>query len=157
MKLARRERMQPSPRSKTWAKAVRLAYLLLLGDTQADACRDPDVAIASKTATKWRRCPWWKLAEEEARERWMQTTLAHARGAVQRGAKDDHRFALTILQRAGEIGGDGVSEEKLVQIVIELAHSVALNVTDEDTLRAIHEGWQDVLRRHQAPTAALEG
>lgn len=150
----RRTRKTPPKRGgKVWKQAVDLAYDLLVGRTRTEACER--TGISRRTSQRWLRSEWWKDAHAEAYARWQKQFLANARGAIVRGAAEDHRFAAGLLQRAGELGGDGMSEQDVVQLVRRLAEVVVQNVTDERTLAAIHEGWRRAMLEHGAPTKAL--
>ena len=82
---------------RDWDKAVSVAYLRLVGETQEQAAAG--AGVGERTLRDWEKCSWWKDALEEASARWLNNLTAHARGGLLAAVKADGPLALKVIER----------------------------------------------------------
>ncbi len=77
------EKKDPVKRPRNWDKAVSVAYLRMLGASQEVSSKE--AGCAQRSVVDWERCSWWKDAQAEARDRWMQGGDSLAMRAIYKG------------------------------------------------------------------------
>lgn len=85
------------PRAKNWTKIVTVAAHRILGasrEAAAAACQ-----VSPQAVVRWEKSPWWGLAQQEAREQWLQTLAGKARRGLENHVQSDGHLALKVLER----------------------------------------------------------
>ena len=75
-------------RPKNWDTAVSVAYLLLMGATQAAASEA--TGASKRSITAWNNSKWWHEAQTEARARWLRNIEAGAMRGILWGLGNDN-------------------------------------------------------------------
>jgi|WetSurMetagenome_2_1015567.scaffolds.fasta_scaffold10221_13 hypothetical protein len=74
-----------------WDKAVSVAYLLLTGETMAEAAKQ--AGAGERTIHTWVKTKWWPTAQSEARSRWLRGVESGAMRGVLKGLGDPNEYA----------------------------------------------------------------
>ena len=127
---------------RDWDKAVSVAYLRLIGQTQENAAKG--AGIGERTLRRYELSDWWPDACAEAVERWMQQLAIECRTTILAAVKDgDVQTAVKMLERidrrlapprqthgiehSGEVTTPvrEMSDEELLERTAQLANRVA--------------------------------
>jgi len=137
------EKVDAVEKPRDWDKAVSVAYLRLIGLTQAKAAKA--AGTGERTLRRYELSEWWPDACAEAVSRWMQQLEIEARSTVMKAVKEgdvatawkvleriDRRLAPPRLSHAVEHSGDlmrsvrDLSDEELVGRARKLGNRLGL-------------------------------
>lgn len=85
------------PRAKNWTKIVTVAAHRILGASREAAATACGVSLPA--IKRWEASPWWGLAQQEAREQYMDSLAGKARKGLIDHVLKDGRLALSVLER----------------------------------------------------------
>ncbi len=92
------EKVDAVEKPRDWDKAVSVAYLRLIGLTQAKAAKA--AGTGERTLRRYELSEWWPDACAEAVSRWMQQLEIEARSTVMKAVKEgDVATAWKVLER----------------------------------------------------------
>ena len=138
------EKLDAVGKPRNWDKAVSVAYLRLIGQSQADAAKA--AGLGERTLRRYELSEWWPDACAEAVERWMQQLAIDCRSTILAAVKDgDVQTSVKMLERidgrlapprqthgiehSGEVTTTvrEMSDEELLERADQLANRVAVH------------------------------